>query len=119
MLVNFFYLFQFHILDEGKKWLSDNWKLCEPLKTTEDIETLKNFLQDVYINLAMVNYPYETNFLAPLPGNPINVSILNSTIVNFLSSLNSSTDFMYIFLYEKWIKLLFFMLYLYKILQLN
>ncbi|CAL1674146.1 unnamed protein product [Lasius platythorax] len=59
--------------DEGKKWLSNNWKLCEPLKTAEHVQTLKDFLQEVYINLAMVNYPYETNFLAPLPGNPINV----------------------------------------------
>ncbi|KYQ50108.1 Lysosomal Pro-X carboxypeptidase [Trachymyrmex zeteki] len=42
---------------------------------SEDVKTLKNFLQEVYIDLAMVNYPYETNFLAPLPGNPINISI--------------------------------------------
>ncbi|KAL6436196.1 hypothetical protein ACFW04_005733 [Cataglyphis niger] len=59
--------------DEGKKWLSNNWKLCELLKTTEHVQILKDFLQKVYINLAMVNYPYETNFLTPLPGNPINV----------------------------------------------
>ncbi|XP_024890645.1 lysosomal Pro-X carboxypeptidase [Temnothorax curvispinosus] len=59
--------------DEGKKWLSDNWKLCEPLKTAEHVKTLKDFLHEVYINLAMVNYPYEADFLAPLPGNPINV----------------------------------------------
>lgn len=65
---------RFRVLDEGKKWLSSNWKLCEPLKTAENVQTLKDFLQEVYINLAMVNYPYETNFLAPLPGNPIDVS---------------------------------------------
>ncbi|KAL0102798.1 hypothetical protein PUN28_018233 [Cardiocondyla obscurior] len=59
--------------DQGKKWLSDNWKLCEPLKTAEHVKTLKDFLQDVYVNLAMVNYPYEANFLAPLPGKPVNV----------------------------------------------
>lgn len=58
--------------DEGKKWLSDNWKLCEPLKTGENVTTLKDFLQEVLINLAMVDYPYEANFLAPLPANPIN-----------------------------------------------
>lgn len=63
-------------LDEGKKWLSDNWKLCEPLKTTEHVQTLKDFLKEVYTNLAMVNYPYENDFLMPLPGNPVNVSIL-------------------------------------------
>lgn len=77
------------ILDEGKKWLSDNWKLCEPLKTVQHVKALKDFLQEVYINLAMVNYPYEANFLAPLPGNPINVSTLNFTIVNFSSHESS------------------------------
>lgn len=66
-----------HALDEGKKWLSNNWKLCDSLKTAEHVQMLKDFLQEVYINLAMVNYPYETNFLAPLPGNPINVSASN------------------------------------------
>jgi len=35
---------------------------------------LKDFLQEIYIDLAMVNYPYETDFLMPLPGNPIDVS---------------------------------------------
>lgn len=62
------------ILDEGKKWLSDTWKLCEPIKTAEHVGTLKDFLQEVYIDLAMADYPYETDFLAPLPGNPVNVS---------------------------------------------
>ncbi|XP_012527279.1 lysosomal Pro-X carboxypeptidase [Monomorium pharaonis] len=59
--------------DEGKKWLSDNWKLCNPLKATEHVKKLKDFLQDILINLAMVDYPYEANFLAHLPANPINV----------------------------------------------
>ncbi|XP_018396599.1 PREDICTED: lysosomal Pro-X carboxypeptidase [Cyphomyrmex costatus] len=68
--------------DEGKKWLSDNWKLCEPLKTAEDVQALKNVLQNIYIDLAMTNYPYETNFLAPLPGNPINVFCQHLTNVS-------------------------------------
>lgn len=77
-----------YVLDEGKKWLSDNWKLCEPLKTAEDVKMLKDFLENVYINLAMVNYPYEADFLAPLPSNPINVrtiyfKLYNKSILNF------------------------------------
>ncbi|XP_011637730.1 lysosomal Pro-X carboxypeptidase [Pogonomyrmex barbatus] len=59
--------------DEGKKWLSDSWKFCEPLKTTEHVQALKDILSEIYINLAMVNYPYNNNFLMPLPGYPISV----------------------------------------------
>nr|CAD7398983.1 unnamed protein product [Timema cristinae] len=57
--------------DAGKQWLSSNWKLCKPLKTTIDIHQLKDWLSDVYINLAMVDYPYPANFLEPLPANPV------------------------------------------------
>nr|CAD7398982.1 unnamed protein product [Timema cristinae] len=59
--------------DAGKQWLSSNWKLCKPLKTTIDIHQLKDWLSDVYINLAMVDYPYPANFLEPLPANPVKV----------------------------------------------
>lgn len=58
--------------DEGKKWLSDNWKLCQPLKNTSDVKQLISYLEDIYTNLAVVNYPYKANFLAPLPAYPVN-----------------------------------------------
>jgi len=35
------------------------------------VTKLKAWLVDAYTNLAMVNYPYPTNFLADLPGNPV------------------------------------------------
>lgn len=60
-------------VDYGKAWLTDNWKLCTPLETTDDVARLKYWAADVYVALAMVNYPYEANFLAPLPANPIKV----------------------------------------------
>lgn len=57
--------------EEGRSWLSERWKLCRPLKNATQTQELKSFLSDVYGNLAMANYPYEANFLAPLPANPI------------------------------------------------
>lgn len=83
----FFFLFKikinyffddFFFLVEGKEWLSQKWKLCSPLTNDVDVVTLKEWMSEVYVNLAMVNYPYPANFLAPLPGNPIKVSTIFS-----------------------------------------
>lgn len=45
--------------------------MCRPLKNASDVKALKDWLSEVYGNLAMVNYPYPTSFLAPLPGYPV------------------------------------------------
>lgn len=67
----------------GKEWLSTTWKLCKPINTTDDIDTLKDWLTNVWTNLAMVNYPYAANFLAPLPKYPVQAvckHLTNSTL---------------------------------------
>ncbi|KAJ8924288.1 hypothetical protein NQ315_007081 [Exocentrus adspersus] len=55
----------------GKQTLSSIWNFCEPLETDEDINTLIEWLVDIYVVLAETNYPYPTNFVVPLPGNPV------------------------------------------------
>jgi lysosomal Pro-X carboxypeptidase len=55
---------------DGLKTLTSLFGLCEPLKS---VKSLKDWLIDIYGNVAMANYPYETNFLAPLPANPVKV----------------------------------------------
>lgn len=57
----------------GKEWLRVNWKLCRPLNTSEDVMKLREWLTDVWGNLAMVDYPYPADFLAPLPAYPVKV----------------------------------------------
>ncbi|XP_069939974.1 lysosomal Pro-X carboxypeptidase isoform X2 [Cherax quadricarinatus] len=57
--------------EAGLAWLTQAWSLCKPLKTPQDITSLKNYLVNVWTNLAMVDYPYPANFLAPLPAYPI------------------------------------------------
>jgi len=57
--------------DTGKAWFSQNWNLCNALHNEQDTATLKQWLTDVWTNLAMVNYPYPAGFLAPLPAYPI------------------------------------------------
>lgn len=41
------------------------------MNKTDDYQMLEDFLKDVYGNLAMVNYPYASQFLAPLPAYPV------------------------------------------------
>lgn len=57
--------------DDGRKLLTTEFKFCKPYNKTEDFDTFYDFLMDVFGNLAMANYPYEANFLAPLPAFPV------------------------------------------------
>ncbi|XP_046669281.1 lysosomal Pro-X carboxypeptidase-like [Homalodisca vitripennis] len=57
--------------DEGKSWLSSTWNLCEPLQSSKNISALRSYLNYIYANLGMGNYPYPTDFVAPLPGHPV------------------------------------------------
>ncbi|KAM8904786.1 lysosomal Pro-X carboxypeptidase [Spinachia spinachia] len=57
----------------GLQWLSQEFSLCTPLKNNSDAVGFKNWLQETWVNLAMVDYPYEANFLQPLPRWPITV----------------------------------------------
>ncbi|KAK6237829.1 hypothetical protein QUC31_003298 [Theobroma cacao] len=54
--------------EDGLQQLSQTFHLCRELKSVED---LSNWLESAYSYLGMVNYPYPSNFLMPLPGHPI------------------------------------------------
>ncbi|RVW17892.1 Lysosomal Pro-X carboxypeptidase [Vitis vinifera] len=54
--------------NDGLKQLTKAFRLCRDLKRTED---LYDWLDSAYSFLAMVNYPYPSDFLMPLPGHPI------------------------------------------------
>ncbi|KAG8260744.1 hypothetical protein J6590_090063 [Homalodisca vitripennis] len=81
--------------DEGKSWLSSTWNLCEPLQSSQNVTTLRDYLDNVYANLGMANYPYPTDFLAPLPGHPVkhHLSIQDSADIlwKLLFPSNAST----------------------------
>ncbi|XWS33442.1 hypothetical protein CRYUN_Cryun22dG0083300 [Craigia yunnanensis] len=53
---------------DGLQQLSKTFRLCRELKSVQD---LANWLDSAFSYLAMVNYPYRSNFLMPLPGHPI------------------------------------------------
>ncbi|XP_078078018.1 lysosomal Pro-X carboxypeptidase [Mustelus asterias] len=55
---------------EGLTFLSHAFHLCSPLQAS-DVASFKSWLSDTWVNLAMVDYPYEADFLQPLPAWPI------------------------------------------------
>uniref|UniRef100_A0A146LSH7 Lysosomal Pro-X carboxypeptidase n=1 Tax=Lygus hesperus TaxID=30085 RepID=A0A146LSH7_LYGHE len=57
--------------DDGMKFLNQTFKPCVPLTNQKGVDSLKEWLTNMYVNIAMVNYPYPSNFLAPLPGHPV------------------------------------------------
>ncbi|XP_013868231.1 lysosomal Pro-X carboxypeptidase [Austrofundulus limnaeus] len=61
----------------GLQWLSEEFSLCSPLKNKSDVIGFKSWLQETWVNLAMVDYPYEASFLQPLPPWPIQVVCKN------------------------------------------
>ncbi|KAI5632057.1 serine carboxypeptidase s28 domain-containing protein [Phthorimaea operculella] len=62
--------------------LQKDWKLCDPVKNSTDADTLIEFLQSMYETLAMVNYPFPSDFLVSLPGQPVRYvcQYLNKTL---------------------------------------
>ncbi|KAL0851613.1 hypothetical protein ABMA28_007392 [Loxostege sticticalis] len=65
-------------------WLKAKWNLCDPVKNATDVQDLIDFLGSMYETLAMVNYPFPSDFLVPLPAYPVRVvcQYLNESITN-------------------------------------
>ncbi|XP_048773111.2 lysosomal Pro-X carboxypeptidase-like isoform X2 [Ostrea edulis] len=55
----------------GLSKLSEMFHLCKPLKTMDDLDALKGWIQSALVYLTMVDYPYPSSFLAPLPAWPV------------------------------------------------
>ncbi|XP_066591326.1 lysosomal Pro-X carboxypeptidase-like [Prorops nasuta] len=58
--------------ENGRKWISETFKLCDSLKDKTDYTTFKDKLVRVIVDLAIIDYPYPSPAnLLPLPANPI------------------------------------------------
>jgi len=58
----------------GYEKLSSVFRLCPAVHSATDYRHLLLWLRNVFTVLAMMDYPYPTQFLAPLPAHPVNVS---------------------------------------------
>ncbi|CAL8114286.1 unnamed protein product [Orchesella dallaii] len=73
--------------DDGMKWLTSHWKLCDPLTSIENVTMLKSMLIDqtyILYTLGLMGmgnypYPYPTTFLQDLPANPVKEFCLRIT----------------------------------------
>ncbi|XP_064395682.1 dipeptidyl peptidase 2-like [Halichondria panicea] len=59
--------------DTGLQKITDAFSLCTPLKS-DRVAHLEGWVRNSFTQLAMVDYPYPANFLAPLPANPVSYS---------------------------------------------
>lgn len=55
----------------GRQFITSTFHLCDPLISSGDVENFKGFMSGLYVNLAMVDYPYAASFMAELPGWPV------------------------------------------------
>ncbi|KRX22231.1 Lysosomal Pro-X carboxypeptidase [Trichinella nelsoni] len=71
------------IIPEGRLDLAKMFRLCNETQFTskKNVTQLVNWLTDIYGTLAMVNYPYATEFLKPVPAWPVACQFLNDTEV--------------------------------------
>mmetsp|Transcript_26901 Transcript_26901/g.67627 ORF Transcript_26901/g.67627 Transcript_26901/m.67627 type:complete len:493 (-) Transcript_26901:66-1544(-) len=81
--------------DEGLETITSTFKLCKPLGKN-DLDHMVKWIMNSLGSLAMMNYPYPTNFLAPLPGYPIRLAcseVLHATTP--LAGLAAAADLFY------------------------
>jgi lysosomal Pro-X carboxypeptidase len=54
--------------------VSTTFKTCSKISKTGDLDNLYRHLSGGFSYMAMTNYPYESSFLEPMPGNPVSVA---------------------------------------------
>lgn len=63
------------------------FNICEPVDET-NVTAIYNWLNSGYVYMAMTDYPYPTNFLNPMPGNPVAAAV--DAIAEVLAGGNTS-----------------------------
>lgn len=77
--------------------LKQSFNTCQDMNTTEDVNALTELFRNGFFYMAMTDYPYESAFLEPMPGFPINESCKayndwneNKTDVEVMTMLNNA-----------------------------
>jgi len=75
---------------DGLTWFNNQFKFCTALTTMTQVVQFKAYLNDLWTNIAMMDYPYPTTFLMPLPGNPVSAAC--EVIKKPLDQSNNTAD---------------------------
>ncbi len=59
----------------GYKQISDAFNLCPPITKKQEVSHLVGWIRNAFANMAIMDYPYPTAFMAILPANPVKVRI--------------------------------------------
>jgi len=59
------------LTEEGRNQLTTTFSLCSPLKNYIQVLDFVDWLNEIYGDVAMMNYPYPAFFVQPLPAWPI------------------------------------------------
>jgi len=59
---------------EHYETLTKELNLCEPIKSAGDVQGLYDWMLNGMGTMCMIDYPYPTNFIAPVPGSPVTVA---------------------------------------------
>lgn len=83
--------------------LSNAMKTCTQIRSADDAQALRDYMDTAYLSMAMTNYPQPSNFLRPMPAwpanyscNPLdNVNLSTTTVFELFSAIKQSTDIFY------------------------
>ena len=75
-------------------YLTSAFRTCSPIKDSRSVEKLIFYIKGAFATLAMLDYPYPTTFVTPMPGKPVLVACnrFRKFGYNTLSGLNEAMN---------------------------
>ena len=66
---------------EGRNTLSQIFRTCNPMESNADTQNLLSWIENGLVDMAMLDYPYKTNYGVEFPAWPVNTTC--SIILSF------------------------------------